>query len=408
MHFKKERLSWLFILLSACNNSSPTKENKNIENLMKGSYGYDMAFLKLYTKQSLELANGESKILLSADYQGRVMTSTAAGDTGVSFGWLNYDLISSGKAKKQFNPVGGEERFWLGPEGGQYSIYFKKGDPFTISHWQVPPTTDTKMYTVEKLNSIEASFSTQASISNYSGTVFQIGIQRTIKLLDKIDLQKTLNLSLPPNISFVGYRSSNSIKNNGDEDWKKETGLLSIWLLGMMVPTENTKVIIPFSPGPDSKNYITDDYFGKILPDRLLVKDSIIYFRCDGKSRSKIGISPVIAKPMAGSFDFARNILTIIIPEVDKDAAYVNSKWEIQKEPYKGDAINSYNDGPLEDGSQLGPFYEIESSSPARELKKGESLHYNQVTCHFVGGYKELSDVAKKLLAVNLDEIKNW
>ena len=408
MLFKKEWLFLLFILLSACNNNSKTNDDDKMVNLTKGSYAYDAAFLKKHTKHAFELYNGKAKILLSADYQGRVMTSTAVGDTGVSFGWLNYDLISSGKEKKQFNPVGGEERFWLGPEGGQYSLYFKKADSFAISNWQVPPIIDTKTYEFKRLSNTEARFSTQANITNYFGTAFQIGIERTISLLDKNALEKILNISLSPNISFVAYQSSNNLKNNGSEDWRKQNGLLSIWLLGMMIPTENTKVIIPFSAGHQSKNYITDDYFGKISPDRLLVKDSILYFRCDGRSRSKIGIAPDIAKPIAGSFDFVRNVLTIIIPEVDKNAPYVNSKWEIQKEPYKGDAINAYNDGPLENGSQLGPFYEIESSSPARELKKGESLQYNQVTCHFVGDYPALVETAKSLLGVNLDEIKNW
>jgi hypothetical protein len=55
---------------------------------------------------------------------------------------------------------------------------------------------------------------------------------------------------------------------------------------------------------------------------------------------------------------------------------------KFKKEPYKGDVINSYNDGPLEDGSQLGPFYEIEASSPALGLKKGMSGSYRQVACH--------------------------
>ena len=135
---------------------------------------------------------------------------------------------------------------------------------------------------------------------------------------------------------------------------------------------------------------------------------SILYFRCDGKSRGKIGISPIVAKPIAGSFDFSKNILTIIIPEVDKNASYVNSKWELQKEPYRGDVINSYNDGPQQDGSQLGPFYEIESSSAVKELKKGEIQEYKQTTCHFQGDYKTLSELATQLLGVNLDELKKW
>jgi len=398
-----------FILLVGCNNTSHTSLNNMPQNLNKGSYAYDADFLKKYTKRVLELHNDQGvKLLLSADFQGRVMTSTATGDTGISFGWLNYDLIASGKKKKQFNPIGGEERFWLGPEGGQYSLYFKKGDSFTIGHWQVPPVIDTETFEVTNADNTEASFSKQATLNNYAGSVFQIAITRRISLLDKNALETQLAVSVPSNVSFVAYQSSNSIKNNGNRDWRKEDGLLSIWLLGMMVPTEDTKVIIPFSPRQDAGSFITDNYFGKIGPNRLLVKDSVLFFRCDGKSRSKIGVSPVIAKPIAGSFDFIRNVLTIIIPEVNKAAPYVNSKWEIQKEPYRGDVINSYNDGPLGDGSQLGPFYEIESSSPAKELKKGESLEYRLVTCHFQGDYQGLNKLAGKLLGVDLNEVKKW
>ena len=60
---------------------------------------------------------------------------------------------------------------------------------------------------------------------------------------------------------------------------------------------------------------------------------------------------------------------------------YVNSKWEIQKDPFSGDAINSYNDGPV-NGSQMGKWYEIESSSPAAALKSNESLTHYHRTIH--------------------------
>ena len=133
-------------------------------------------------------------------------------------------------------------------------------------------------------------------------------------------------------------------------------------------------------------------------PERLKVKDSVIYFTCDGRKRSKIGLSPAIAQTVAGSFDSKLNVLTVILFNVDKNGLYVNSKWELQKQPYKGDAVNSYNDGPLDDGSQLGPFYELESSSPAVELKRGELQQYNQTTFHFQGGFSALSKLARKLL----------
>jgi hypothetical protein len=374
----------------------------------KGSYAYDAQFLKKHTTKVLELVSKDSsaRILLSPDYQGRVMTSTATGDTGISFGWLNYELIGSGQKKKNFNPVGGEERFWLGPEGGQYSIYFKSGDSFNIDAWQVPPIIDTVSYNVDQSSSSEVLFAKKASITNYSGFAFEVNIRRAVRMVDKNAVEQLLRTTIAPNIKFVGYETENSLENAGKKDWTKQTGLLSIWLLGMFTPTPETKVIIPFLPLPNARKYITDNYFGSIPAERLQINDSVLVFVCDGKYRSKIGISPAIAKPIAASFDFQNNVLTLVIPQIHKSAPYVNSKWEMQKEPYKGDVINSYNDGPLQDGGQLGPFYEIESSSPALELKSGETGTYRQITCHLQGDYSSLKALVQNILGTDLDSIR--
>jgi hypothetical protein len=165
------------IFLAACSTARKTPTAPNIKN-SSNSYGADAAFLKQHTRGVWELssADGQSKILLSGDYQGRVMTSTATGDSGRSFGWLNYDLIGATDKRKQFNPVGGEERFWLGPEGGQYSLYFKGGDSFNIAQWQVPPLIDTVAYDLAGLGKDEAVFRKRASITNYSGTTFDIAL----------------------------------------------------------------------------------------------------------------------------------------------------------------------------------------------------------------------------------------
>ncbi|MFT3945905.1 MAG: hypothetical protein QM763_02930 [Agriterribacter sp.] len=373
----------------------------------KGSYAYDAAFLKKYLNNIIELRNNDgARVLLTGDYQARVMTSAASNDTGNSFGWINYDLIAAQKFKQQFNAVGGEERLWIGPEGGQYSFYFKKGDSFNIKHWQVPPVIDTVAYKVVHEDSSSATFSKEATVDNFSGTTFKIEITRSIHLLDQALLQTRLNTAVPAGVKWVAYETNNNIKNTGDNEWKKETGLMSIWLLGMFTPSDETVTVVPFKNIADAKNYVTDNYFGKIPEDRLLVRDSAILLKCDGKHRSKLGLSPAIAKPIAGSFNFKRNILTVILFPVDKNGAYVNSKWEMQQEPYKGDVVNAYNDGPLEDGSQLGPFYELESSSSAHPLKPGETQQYKQVTCHFEGDYNGLDQLARQLLGVKLESIK--
>jgi hypothetical protein len=135
-----------FLSMSGC--------DKAAETLEKGNYNYDVDFLKSHLHHVIELSDerAQSKILLTADYQGRVMTSTSNGDTGNSYGWINYELIESQEKKQQFNPVGGEERFWLGPEGGQFSFYFHSGDSFEINNWQVPPLIDTEPFEVTETN----------------------------------------------------------------------------------------------------------------------------------------------------------------------------------------------------------------------------------------------------------------
>ena len=87
---------------------------------------------------------------------------------------------------------------------------------------------------------------------------------------------------------------------------------------------------------------------------------------------------------------------------------YVNSMWEIQREPYKGDVVNSYNDGPPAPGKPpLGPFYEIESSSPAVPLVPNESVAHVHRTLHFAGSAADLDLVARAQLGVSLAEVSD-
>ena len=65
----------------------------------RGVFGYDKVFLQENYKNTLVLESEDKQamVVLSPELQGRVMTSTLNGDKGESFGWLNYDLISSKK-----------------------------------------------------------------------------------------------------------------------------------------------------------------------------------------------------------------------------------------------------------------------------------------------------------------------
>src|ERR1041384_2436940 len=60
------------------------------------NFGSDVAFLKQHT-ETIVLKDSTSKaaIVVIPAWQGRVMTSTATGDTGRSYGWINYDLVEA-------------------------------------------------------------------------------------------------------------------------------------------------------------------------------------------------------------------------------------------------------------------------------------------------------------------------
>ncbi len=398
----------LTILLFACSNGKESKKAKlNMNSFEKGSYGFDLKFLKEHSNP-VELKNGDARIIVSPDFQGRVMTSSAAGENGLSYGWINYDLIESGEVLQHINSVGGEERFWLGPEGGQFSIFFKNGDSFDLKHWQTPPVIDTEKYELVASGKTFAEFKKSAKIKNYSNTEFQLEIKRKVVLLTNDEIEKELGVGIEKNTKVVGYKTINNLLNTGIEAWKKESGLLSVWLLGMFNPSPEVTIVVPFKTGVKSDYIVKDDYFGKIPAERLVVdKSGFIFLKGDGKYRGKIGIPPQRALPFLGSYDAHNHLLTIVKCEVKEGVTdYVNSAWEIQKYPFKGDAINSYNDGPVADGKQLGPFYEMETSSPALALKAGESATYSQSTFHLQGSEAELDVICQKVFNVSLEKIK--
>ena len=148
-------------------------------------------------------------------------------------------------------------------------------------------------------------------------------------------------------------------------------------------------------------------YFGKVPAERLAVGERAVFFSGDGRYRSKIGLSPARVRPVLGSYDAGGGVLTLV--QFDRPAAardYVNSMWEVQKEPFAGDVVNSYNDGPSAPGAKpLGPFYELETSSPAAALPAGGSLVHRHRTVHVVGDRMALDAIARQALGVGLDAI---
>ena len=360
--------------------------------------------------QVLRNAETGACLVATAAYQGRVMTSAFTADLPGN-GWINRPLINSQKLQPHINAWGGEERLWLGPEGGQFAWFFQPGAAFDLAHWQTPPLLDTEPFAVVEKSATYVVFRKDAALRNYSGAEFHLRLERKITLItDDAELNAALHSVVPVYLKTVAYRTDNTLMNRGDAAWAADTGLPSIWLLGMMKPSPATRVVIPFKRGSVEElgPIVNDEYFGPVPSQRLKVGDGVIVFKGDGKLRGKIGLSARRATQVLGSWDPARELLTIIrFNKYAAPAGYVNSQWQQQVAPFAGDVINAYNDGPATKGAKpLGPFYELESSSPALPLAPGQSFTYRQTTVHLTGARKSLDVVARNTLGAGLDEIE--
>jgi hypothetical protein len=393
-----------------CADPPPSKAQETALNTpppKSASFADDVSFLDARAKTIVLEDKGGGRVALSAQYQGRVMTSAVSAN-GPSLGWINRSFIEAGKTGTGFDNYGGEDRFWLGPEGGQHGLYFAPGKPFTFDEWQTPHALQEGAWTVADQKPDRVSFTKSMTVTTWSKTDFVMDVERTVRLLSRDEAKQVLKLGeVPASVEFVAYETKNRIVNRGPKAWTKESGLPSIWILAMFAPAADARVIIPFERA--SGEIVNDRYFGKVPASRLAVHEDkgFLAFTCDGKERGKIGVGPSRAKSVLGSFSASSKLLTVVHYDgPQKGAPYVNSMWEQQKEPYAGDVINSYNDGSPGPGKPpLGGFYEIETSSPGAELAPGKDLTHTHRTFHFVSDQATLDGIAKSALGVSLSDL---
>ena len=384
----------------------------------RANYGDDFNFLVAHTKVvQLTGENGE-RVAICPEYQGRVMTSTTNDLDGLSHGWINRDFISRGADDKHFNNYGGEDRLWLGPEGGQFSFWFAPGAAQTLANWYTPPALNDGAFQItSKDTDPHYRLSRRMRLQNSSRTTFDLEVHREIHLqkihhFGKLFGSEAEEAVTEGKLRMVGFQTINTVVNRGPA-MSRDKGLLAIWSLGQFPAGPQTSIIVPYKE-PDDPTLgpiVNSDYFGSVPADRLRVNAQAIWFVGDGDFRSKIGISQARAKPMAGSIDLENGVLTLVhysMPDDPTKYGYVNNTWGKQTEPYQGDVFNSYNDGPPEPGkAALGGFYELESLSPAAQLPTGKAIGHTQATFHIEGDRAALARVAKAALGVDIkvDEV---
>jgi len=383
--------------------------------MSENNFGQDVEFLKQHVGV-VELSNDEgARIAIVPAYQGRTMTSTSGGPEGTSYGYINYDCISSNTHDPQINLYGGEDRMWISPEGGQFSVFFDPDVEMSYANWRTPPVLDTEPFDLIRQDGSSVSFSRQTRLVNWSNTEFRIQMDRDVVLLDRAGACENLEVeeSKLEGLNLVAHESYNRLTNIGETKWQPATGLIGIWMLCMNKPSDGATLLVPFKTGSvEAKGPIVNaDYFGKLDESRLQIDESkgLIYFLGDGKMRSKLGLTFERVQSWLGSWDKERGVLSVVQFNLPKNApnGYNNNLWEHQERPYAGDVINGYNDGPNESGGQLGGFFELETISPALSLAPKDSFTHIHRTIRIEGDREKLSAMSETVFGVSLDEVES-
>ncbi len=141
-------------------------------------------FLEKHTKV-VQLTDGQNaSVLVCPEYQGRVMTSTCAGDAGPSLGWIHREYIEQRRSDKHFNNYGGEDRLWLSPEGGPFSLWFAPGAKQELANWYTPAGLNDGAFEVAAgADPNVCRMHRSMKLTNTAGAKFNFEIERDVRLL---------------------------------------------------------------------------------------------------------------------------------------------------------------------------------------------------------------------------------
>jgi hypothetical protein len=244
-------------------------------------------------------------------------------------------------------------------------------------------------------------------LSNLVGTRFTLDVERAVRLVEA----SPYHLGLNGKIETVGFQSETLITNLGSQPIGPETGLLSCWTPGVHPNGAGRFVVLPFraAEAREESDPILRDYFknfclaGQLPAERWRVARDHAVLRSDSKCRVKVSLGPKRALNRIGSISVAGNDLIINDFDLYPELPYVAAFWRqvTPEEALQGEAVSSYIDGPDEKGNRAGDFYELETLSPALQLKPGESFAHRNRVVHLRGQSDDIDVIAKRFLNVN-------
>ena len=141
------------------------------------SYHQVRDFLQQHSRVIELTAADGSRVAICPEYQGRIMTSSFADVQGPSLGWVNFEFIRAGQQVPAFNNYGGEDRFWLAPEGGQFGLFFSLGLTQVVQNWLTPPEINTGSFHVESSDEQSCRLTRRVRVANAAEASFDVAVE---------------------------------------------------------------------------------------------------------------------------------------------------------------------------------------------------------------------------------------
>lgn len=297
----------------------------------------------------------------------------------------------------------GQERLWLAPEWGPFSLFHAAGAAQNRGTYR-PPDALGNGYEVTWKKPDRVTVARAMRLENAAGHRLDMAVERTFRPLTLEDVELALNVGLPGKVDFAGFATENRLRNTGDTAWTQATGTAALWPISSFPATEETVVIAPYDPrGTGSEVY--GGYLGEPGGDRLVVdgEHGVILFRADGASLGKIGLNASRAKEVIGAIDFQRRLLMIVHYDQMAKSRSINMRpTQAEGEAFEGDVVLAYNHSGV-DGER---YFNLETVGPALLLQPDQSVAHHQRTLVFRGDMETLSTVSEKVLGVGLADVR--
>jgi hypothetical protein len=272
----------------------------------------------------------------------------------------------------------------------------------------VPAAIDRGTFDVLKRGATYVRMRADLDLRNHLGFEFAIDVLRDVFLLTRRGVEAAIDVKIPSWIDVTGSLSVQQLARAGRRPWGPRTGMPQLWILSQFPAGPRVTVFAPVAARAPVRREgrvkpYEDRYFGEPGARRLWEaepphSERCVYFRADGKLRSKFGLRPALTTGLAGSLDADRGLLTLVKFDVRPRARYGSFLWRpTDAELWRGDAFQSYNSGD-------GTFYELESVSPARPSSPGSPITHAHATCFLRGEPARLREFLYLTLDVTIPE----